>query len=343
MDAAEMRRKPVTEGVPMKYTVSILTLGCRVNQYESDALAASLRARGATIVPFGDPADVAVVNTCTVTAESDRKSRQMIRRAAQTATSVVVTGCYAQTSPQEAAETEGVVFVTGNDGKASLADEVARILGIGAPPSLPAGRISVGPPAGRQGVEMTLSVPQRTRSYIKIEDGCGNRCAYCLIRTARGPVRSKDPALVLEEARTLADAGAKEVILTGIEAASYGLDFPDRKPYGHALAALIREVNEVPGIRRIGLGSLEPTVMTAYFASAARDADKLLPHLHLSVQSGSAGILRAMRRRYVPDAVLEAGRDRGSRDGGSGPGEKQARTRGTARSGRSTDPGGLAR
>ncbi|MBR5681355.1 MAG: tRNA (N(6)-L-threonylcarbamoyladenosine(37)-C(2))-methylthiotransferase MtaB [Clostridia bacterium] len=286
----------------MNATVSVLTLGCRVNQYESDSMCARLRSLGVRIVPFGDPADVAVVNTCTVTAESDRKSRQMIRRAAQNAARVVVTGCFAQVDPDAAAEMDGVVYVCGNEGKASLADTVYAILG-GRIPETPA---HVDPPVGRHGVEMTLTAPMRTRSYIKIEDGCNNRCSYCLIRTARGPVRSKDPALVLEEAASLARAGAKEVILTGIEAASYGMDFSDRKPYGHALADLIRGVQQIAGIERIGLGSLEPTVMNEVFCEAARDCPKLLPHFHLSVQSGSDPILAAMRRRYRAETVLGA-------------------------------------
>lgn len=286
----------------MKATVSVLTLGCRVNQYESDSLCARLRSAGVRIVPFGDPADVTVVNTCTVTAESDRKSRQMIRRAAQNAARVVVTGCFAQVDPDAAAAADGVVYVCGNEGKASLADTVLAILG----GEVPENAAHVDPPVGRHGVEMTLTAPMRTRSYIKIEDGCNNRCSYCLIRKARGPVRSKDPALVLEEAASLAKAGAKEVILTGIEAASYGLDFDDRRPYGHALAQLIREVQAINGIERIGLGSLEPTVMNEVFCEAARNCPKLLPHFHLSVQSGSDPVLAAMRRRYRAEAVLAA-------------------------------------
>jgi threonylcarbamoyladenosine tRNA methylthiotransferase MtaB len=280
--------------------VSVLTLGCRVNQYESDAICAALRENGVRIVPFGDPADIAVVNTCTVTGESDRKSRQMIRRAAQNASRVVVTGCFAQTAAEEVSSMENVVFVTGNDGKAPLAATILSLLA----EEYRGGINAVTPPAGRETVEMTLSVPMRTRSYIKIEDGCNNRCAYCLIRTARGPVRSKSRETVLKEAETLAAAGAKEIILTGIEAASYGMDFPDRRPYGEALADLIRDVASVEGIRRIGLGSLEPTVMTDAFVHAASETPKLLPHFHLSVQSGSTPVLNAMRRRYTAENAL---------------------------------------
>ncbi|MBR4206569.1 MAG: tRNA (N(6)-L-threonylcarbamoyladenosine(37)-C(2))-methylthiotransferase MtaB [Clostridia bacterium] len=282
--------------------VSVLTLGCRVNQYESDALSDELRRKGASLVPFGEPADVAVVNTCSVTAESDRKSRQMIRRAAQNAVCVVVTGCYAQTESDAILSMPGVRYVCGNDGKAALADVILALAG--GNDDLPKNAVS--PPGTRACVETTLTVPQRTRSYIKIEDGCPNRCAYCRIRFARGPVRSKLPSDALAEAQALACAGAKEIILTGIEAASYGMDFPDRKPYGYALADLILEIGKIDGIRRIGLGSLEPTVMSEYFVSAAASCDKLLPHFHLSIQSGSDRVLRAMRRRYTAAAALAA-------------------------------------
>ncbi|MBE6724863.1 MAG: tRNA (N(6)-L-threonylcarbamoyladenosine(37)-C(2))-methylthiotransferase MtaB [Ruminococcaceae bacterium] len=283
-------------------TVSVLTLGCRVNQYESDALCAVLKERGVRIVPFGDPADLAVVNTCTVTGESDRKSRQMIRRAAQNALHVVVTGCFAQIAGDEIASMENVTFVCGNSGKASLAETVLAVLG----GSLPAEKNGVTPPTDEGSVRLTLPSPQRTRSYVKIEDGCGNRCSYCLIRFARGPVRSKPREIALEEVRALARAGAKEVILTGIETASYGMDFENRQPYGHALADLIRDADRIPGIERIGLGSLEPTVLNDYFSEAVRDCAHLLPHFHLSVQSGSSAVLRSMRRRYTAEAVLTA-------------------------------------
>ncbi len=286
------------------HTVSVLTLGCRVNQYESDAFSAELKKHGITVVPFDTPCDVAIVNTCTVTAESDRKSRQMIRRAAQNATHVVVTGCYAQIEADEASGISGVTYVCGNSGKHTLAEVVRKII---------AGENnakvnSVTPPTDRGSVTMTLSTPMRTRSYIKIEDGCENKCAYCIINKARGPVRSKAPATVLSEAALLSggDMGTREIILTGIETASYGMDFEDRKPYGHSLADLIAEVEKINTVERIGLGSLDPTVMSEYFVGTVRDSKKLLPHFHLSIQSGCTRTLNRMRRKYNADMALAA-------------------------------------
>ena len=282
------------------YTVSLLTLGCRVNQYESDSFAESLEHRGIRIVPFGEKCDLSIVNTCTVTAESDRKSRQMIRRATANARHTVVTGCFAQISPDCFADAENVTFITGNSGKASLADTVYEIL----TGTYCGNKVSVTPPDDMGAVTMTLGTPMRCRSYVKIEDGCDNRCSYCIISTARGPVRSKPQELVISEVQALAEAGCREIILTGIETASYGMDFGVRRPYGHHLADLIREIEKIDGIERIGLGSLEPTVMSDYFTDTIRDCKKVLPHFHLSIQSGSSAVLRAMRRRYNAEMAL---------------------------------------
>ncbi|MBE6542667.1 MAG: tRNA (N(6)-L-threonylcarbamoyladenosine(37)-C(2))-methylthiotransferase MtaB [Ruminococcaceae bacterium] len=285
-----------------KYRVSLLTLGCRVNQYESDSLSEALYKLGIEIVPFGERADLSVVNTCTVTAESDRKSRQMIRRAAQKADHVVVTGCFAQISADVALTLEKQVYVFGNSEKASLADQIFDILnGV-----FTGDCNSVTPPTSPATVSMKLTTPMRSRSYVKIEDGCNNKCSYCIINQARGPVRSKDPALVIEEITALASRGCSEVILTGIETASYGLDFENKKPYGHSLADLIEEVAKIDGIERIGLGSLEPTVMSEYFVSRVSGIKKLLPHFHLSIQSGCSRTLAKMRRKYNADMALDA-------------------------------------
>ena len=283
-------------------TVSFYTLGCRVNQYESDAVSAELKRRGVTVVPFGEPVDLTVVNTCTVTAESDRKSRQIIRRAAQTAARVAVVGCYAQIDGETAAKQENVVYVSGNGGKGTLADTILSLLD----ETYTGPVLAVTPPTDQATADMVLASPQRTRPYIKIEDGCNNRCAYCLINRARGPVRSKSPGAVLAEAAALADQGAQEIILTGIETASYGLDFAERRPYGHYLADLLEAVSRIDGIRRIGLGSLDPSVMSDYFVGKVAALPKVLPHFHLSIQSGSSRTLAAMRRRYNADMALAA-------------------------------------
>ena len=284
-----------------KYKISILTLGCRVNQYESDSIISSLLQMDCIIVPFGEKCDAAIINTCTVTAESDRKSRQMIRRAAAFAEKIIVTGCYAQISGDEAAELDKVVYVCGNSGKASLPSVVLSILRGEYSDNINA----VTPPTDPSSAGMVLSAPMRTRSYIKIEDGCDNRCAYCLISTARGPVRSKSPNVVLDEVRALSHA-THEVILTGIETAAYGADFSSRRPHGHALADLIVDVNDIDTVSRIGLGSLDPTVMSEYFVNKVKNAKKLLPHFHLSIQSGSSEILASMRRKYNSEMALTA-------------------------------------
>jgi len=287
-----------------RYTISVITLGCRVNQYESLAFTEGLQKYGIDVVRPGEPCDAAIVNTCTVTAESDRKSRQMIRRAASYAGHVIVTGCFAQISADTAAAIDNVTYVCGNGGKATLADTVYAIL----TGTYTGEKSNVGEPDGYDAVEMTTTLPppERARSYIKIEDGCENRCAYCIIPKARGPVRSKKPETVLSEAKALAASGCREIILTGIETASYGMDFEGKQPYGHRLAELIGDIAAVDGIERIGLGSLEPTVMSDYFVGKLAAESKILPHFHLSIQSGCNRTLAEMKRRYNADMAIAA-------------------------------------
>ncbi|MBQ8641071.1 MAG: tRNA (N(6)-L-threonylcarbamoyladenosine(37)-C(2))-methylthiotransferase MtaB [Clostridia bacterium] len=287
--------------MPFQKTVCIVTLGCRVNQYESDALGEKLEKMGFVLVSPGEKADITIVNTCTVTGESDRKSRQMIRRAAGEGSAVVVTGCFAQVSAEAAAAIPGVAYVCGNGEKSRIADVVLAL--------------AQGQDVEQMGVTdimdagydpMRRHTPRRFRSFIKIEDGCENRCAYCIIPAARGKVRSRGKGEILAEAEALAAAGSPEVILTGIETASYGVDGERRGRYGMALAELLAEVDMVPGIRRVSMGSLEPTVMSEAFVEALAGMKHLLPHFHLSIQSGSSSVLRRMRRRYTAQMALEA-------------------------------------
>lgn len=282
-------------------TAAILTLGCRVNQYESDYISQCLFERGFEIVEFGTPADVTIVNTCTVTAESDRKSRQMIRRAVSASNGgiVIVAGCYAETGTDDVAVIDGVSYVTGNSAKSkipeildSLTDKsecVVDVEDVNTAPFDP----------------MMLTTPQRTRSYIKIEDGCDNKCSYCIISSARGGVRSKPTCDVVAEAKALRLAGCPEVILTGIETSAYGRDLSKDSYYGRSLADVIERVSDL-GYTRIGLGSLEPTVMNEAFTSRIAKIDGLMPHFHLSVQSGSTTVLNRMRRRYNARQLSEA-------------------------------------
>ena len=274
---------------------SIYTLGCRVNQYESDALSERLCAVGFEIVPFGTPCDITVVNTCTVTAESDRKSRQLVRRAAAYSKggAVIVTGCFAQVAPDDA-EKLGAACVVGNGDKDKIAEIALRIAEGGEYREKVTDMSEVGYDS------LTVSRPKRVRTFVKIEDGCENKCAYCIIPRARGRVRSKAPQEVLREVGVIAAAGCGEIILTGIETASYGRDL------GHyGLGDLIRDVSRVEGVRRIALGSLDPSAVNAAFMDKVADIDSLLPHFHLSLQSGCTKTLNRMRRRYTAERVLE--------------------------------------
>ena len=290
-------------------TFSIITLGCRVNQCESDEIAQGLTERGWENAPIGEIPSVVIVNTCTVTGESDRKSRQMIRRAASQGSHVVVTGCFAQIAGEEAAKIPGVVYVCGNDRKAKIPAVLSHIDSLADDTD---GAIPVDVDAdelpGAAMEPVVLRTPKRVRSYIKIEDGCENRCAYCIIPKARGRVRSKPACEVLREAAHLAGY-CRELILTGIETASYGMDLREngqKLPYGMALAALLGEVDNIPGVERIGLGSLEPTVMSDAFVSALTGVTHILRHFHLSIQSGSTTVLHRMRRRYTAEMALAA-------------------------------------
>ena len=277
-------------------TAALVTLGCRVNQYETDVISEKLRARGVTVVPFGTTADITVINTCTVTGESDRKSRQMIRRAAAVSPGapIVVTGCYAETGSDAVNKIQGVTCVIGNRRKSLVPDAVMCLLN--------GEDISELPEAGG---EMILCTPQRTRSYIKIEDGCNSRCSYCIIPRARGHVHSKALSDIITEGQALHRGGCREVILTGIETAAYGSDFDRRDEYfGESLAKVIESLADL-GFERIGLASLEPTVMNDRFVERISHISPLLPHFHLSVQSGSTSVLNRMRRRYSAEMLSD--------------------------------------
>lgn len=274
---------------------SVLTLGCRVNQYESDAIAEMLASSGFEIVDFGEECDVSIVNTCTVTAESDRKSRQFSRRAKSVSpnTKVILTGCFAQVSPEEAKAT-GADCVIGNGNKEQVCSAaLALAQGIACPDCV--GDIALSPYD-----ELRVSRPKRARTFIKIEDGCENKCAYCIIPRARGHVRSKKPEAVLEEVKAITSSGCPEIILTGIETASYGRDL---NSFG--LSELISRVNDVPGVKRIALGSLDPSAMNEAFAEKVSKVKAMLPHFHLSVQSGCTKTLNRMRRKYTAEKILE--------------------------------------
>ena len=284
-------------------TVGIYTLGCKVNQYESEAIAEGLLARGFSVLPFSQSCDAYIINTCTVTAESDRKAKQFVRRAikANPAAYIVVAGCMAQVFPDKLAKIEGVDYICGNEKKLQVIDAVTDLFAQGHKNA--SAKIAVSS-LGDTFEEMQITHFDRTRAYIKIEDGCENRCSYCIIPEARGKVRSKAPEAVLQEVRTLTDSGCREIVLTGIETASYGRDLD-----GYRLADLLEAVDAIPGIGRIRLGSLDPSLMKPEFVERIARLKCLTPHFHLSMQSGSDKILALMKRKYNQQMAL-AGMER---------------------------------
>ena len=278
--------------------VGLYTLGCKVSQYETEAIAEAFETAGFTVTDFEDLCDVYVINTCTVTAESDRKSRQFIRRALRTNPDavVMVTGCYSQRSPDEVAAIDGVDVVIGTADKLSLAELAKERLNSRNKEKF----ISVTELSDATFERMRITRAPRTRAYVKIEDGCECRCTYCAIADARGRVRSKHPEDVLSEVRTLAEGGSREVVLTGIETGSYGKDLD----CGCDLAELILRLDREMVCERIRLGSLAPELVGESFIERVKDARILVPHFHISMQSGSDGVLRAMKRRYTASMAL---------------------------------------
>ena len=275
-----------------QYTAAIYTLGCKVNFYESEAIAAALVSRGVKLREFDEICDIYVVNTCTVTADSDRKALRVVRRAIHKNPNafIAVTGCLAQTRPELIAKIEGVTLIAGNENKTVVAERILAAASSGCREQ----SVSI-LPFSHTLCDVSVDTFHRTRAYIKIEDGCGARCSYCIIPTARGPVRSKPRAAVLREVRTLVNGGCREIVLTGIEISSYQFD----------LLALLSELDRVDGLERIRLGSLDPFFIRKDVADALRSVEKLCPHFHISLQSGSSKILAAMRRRYNRQTAME--------------------------------------
>ena len=283
----------------MPYRVGFCSLGCKVSQYETEALAERFAAAGFTVSDFDAVCDVYVVNTCTVTVESDRKSRQMIRRAIRTNpdAAVIVTGCSSQLHPDGIAAIKGVSYVSGNDRKMDLPEVALELLSRPKTAAVNAVRDLAGVPFERAAITRA----PRTRAFVKIEDGCNCRCAYCAIPLARGPVRSKAPSDVLDEVRALVASGTREIVLTGIETAAYGIDLD-----GYRLVDLIEDVANKTAVERIRLSSLAPEMMTPSVIERLAGIDKLAPHFHLSLQSGSDAVLAGMRRPYRTKQVREA-------------------------------------
>ena len=278
----------------MSKKVALHNLGCKVNAYEVEAMQQLLENAGYEIVPFSEEADVYVINTCTVTNIADRKSRQMLHKAKKMNPNaiVVATGCYVQTDTEKIKEDNAVDLILGNNQKRQIVEALetyekehtkqVKVIEINRTKEYE--ELSIGYTA------------EHVRAYIKVQDGCNQFCTYCIIPFARGRVRSRRIAEILQEVRTLAQKGYKEIVLTGIHLSSYGVDFP--KETRESLLSLIQAVHEIPGIRRIRLGSLEPRIITEEFMKGISALPKVCPHFHLSLQSGCDKTLAAMNRRY---------------------------------------------
>ena len=282
-------------------TIGIITLGCKVNQYESEAIAEAFEKRGHRVLSDAACCDAYIINSCTVTAESDRKVRQTVRRAIHRNPNawILITGCLGQTNPDQLAAIDGVDFVCGNAEKLAVVDAAQELFLKGCK-NIQATIVRTH--ADAKGFEpMCISRFDRTRAYIKIQDGCENHCAYCIIPTARGSVRSKKPTDVVNEVRALTDSGCREVVLTGIETASYGRDLSDCD-----LAELLCRIDRIPQIGRVRLGSLDPSCIKQPFVDRIAPLSSVAPHFHLSMQSGSDRVLARMRRKYNTRMALEA-------------------------------------
>lgn len=284
-----------------RYTVGILTLGCKVNQYESEAISEALESRGFEIRSSSEKCDAYVINTCTVTAESDRKARQMIRRVMSKDQNayILVTGCYSQISPDEVASIRGVDYICGNSNKMSIVYKLCELIENG---KKEAPEICVPSISNAPFECMSIKKFERTRAYVKIEDGCESKCTYCTIPSARGPIRSKPFENVINEVRELVAGGCYEVVLTGIETGSYGDDLED----GKDLASLLCEIDKIKGIGRVRLGSLDPTVIKPDFVEKIKELKSLAPHFHLSLQSGSDRVLAQMKRKYNSEQAMRS-------------------------------------
>ena len=269
-------------------------LGCKVNSYETEAMQQLLEDAGYEIVPFREGADVYIINTCSVTNVADRKSRQMLHRAKKMnpSAAVVAVGCYVQAAGAELKKDEAVDLIVGNNQKKDLVqilddyfadhENSGEILDIG---------------HSQEYEELHICrIADHTRAFIKVQDGCNQFCSYCIIPYTRGRVRSRRPEDIEREVRGIAEAGYREIVLTGIHLSSYGVDFKDEQQEN--LLTLIKRLDQIPGIERLRLGSLEPRIVTREFAKELARLRTICPHFHLSLQSGCDATLKRMNRRY---------------------------------------------
>ena len=273
--------------------VAFVSLGCKVNQYETNAMSQEFIKSGYEVVEFSDVADIYIVNTCTVTNIADRKSRQMLRRVKEINPEAVLvaTGCYAQVGKEELEKIDDIDMIIGNNEKKDIVEIIENYCN-------DKNAIITDVMHKKEYVEFgTTTYTEKTRAVVKIQDGCDRFCSYCIIPYARGRVRSRKLENIVAEVEQIVDNGIQEIVITGIHIASYGKDFN----YEITLIDLLEELNKVKGLKRIRLGSIEPTIITDEFVSRLSKLEKICDHFHLSLQSGCNETLKRMNRRYTCD------------------------------------------
>ena len=280
--------------------VSFYTLGCKVNQYETNAMAQKFKESGYEIVDMNDDiSDICIVNTCTVTNMSDRKSRHSLRRVKEKNPSAIIAavGCYAQVAKNDLENMPEIDIVLGNEEKANIVQYVEKFI------ENEKKLIEIEDIATKKEFEDMgqITYTEKTRAFIKVQDGCNQFCSYCIIPYARGRVRSRNAESIIKEITQIAQNGIKEVVITGIHAASYGRDFGNE----NGLIELLEKINEIEGIKRIRLGSLEPKIITEEFMQRLSKLEKICHHFHLSLQSGCDATLKRMNRKYTTSEVKE--------------------------------------
>lgn len=299
----------------MKKTVAFCTLGCKVNQYETDAMRGSFEAEGYEVKEFSQEASVYVINTCTVTNMADRKSRQMMHRAKKKNPDgiIVAVGCYVQAAKEQLEEDTLIDLVIGNNMKSQVVQIVEQYIQDNRHTEDRDAYVADIAHSHEYETLHIETVSEHTRAYIKIQDGCNQFCSYCIIPYARGRVRSRKMEDILQEVRNLTANGYKEIVLTGIHISSYGLDFEhtadEQEDYGpfknSALIDLIEALSGIEGLERIRLGSLEPRIITENFIRRLCKVPQICPHFHLSLQSGCDETLKRMNRHYTTALYLE--------------------------------------
>ena len=284
----------------MKKTIAFYTLGCKVNQYETNAIAQKFIEKGYQKVDFDEKADIYIINTCSVTNMADKKSRQIIRQAKTHNKNaiVVATGCYAEVSREELLKIEEVDLIVGNKDKLKIVEILEKHQN-----SINVENITSISEEKEFQDYGTVTYTEKTRAVIKVQDGCNNFCTYCIIPYAKGRVRSRKPDSILKEVEKIAENGIKEVVITGIHVASYGKDFKD----GTRLIDLLEKINKIECIKRIRLGSLEPNLINKEFVERLKNnVSKICEHFHLSLQSGCDETLKRMNRKYTTSEFEEA-------------------------------------